>query len=117
MKRTIIIALSLCFSTLGFSIPFFAGTHNKATIVGTDEIPQDVLTRFYDSFILDAHGNFLGAMVGEMKEYITLPEILQLISNAGHTVEGPKVIDKHKPRLFSGGCKYNESWICQFDID
>ena len=83
----------------------------------TDEIPSDVLSRFYDSFIIDSQGNFLGAMTAEIKDYATLPEILTLVANQGYAVDGNKVIDKHKPRIFSSGCKYNEDWICQFNDD
>jgi hypothetical protein len=81
----------------------------------TDEVPTDVLNRFYESFIIDSQGNFLGAMVGEIRNYATMPEILTLVSNQGYAIDGNKVIDRHKPRVLSKGCKYNEDWICQFD--
>jgi hypothetical protein len=35
------------------------------------DIPQEVLSGFYGSFILASNGKFLGAKVGEMKAYVS----------------------------------------------
>lgn len=114
MKKLVLFAFFsfLTLSTFSLTAPEMI---NEQPEVSTEEIPQDVLSRFYGSFIVDSQGNFLGAMVGEMKEYVTMPEILTLISDVGYAVDGDKIIDRHKPRTFGGGCKYKENWICQFD--
>jgi len=79
----------------------------------TSQVPTQVLSNFYASFLVDDDGYFLGAEVEEIQSYLTFDEVLHLISVAGYAVHNDKIIDKHKPRV-SGGCKYNKKWLCQF---
>ncbi|MEO1263377.1 MAG: hypothetical protein AAFZ15_31495 [Bacteroidota bacterium] len=116
MKKIFVFALFSFLTMPVFSIDNNGITNDEPPVVSTDEIPENVLAGFYGSFIEDSEGNFLGAKVGEMKQYLGLPEILTLISNEGYAVSEVKVIDRHKPRFFGGGCKYKDDWICQFEL-
>ena len=105
------------FLTSAFSSTAMPNIENNSKIVDNliVEIPQDVLSRFYSSFIIDNRGNFLGAKVNEIREYITFSEILLLISSEGYKVSELVILDRHRPRRFGGGCKFSNDWICQFE--
>ena len=78
------------------------------------EVPTLVLQEFYNSFISDTEGYFLGAMINDIRNYISLEEIITLIEGQGFAVDDTKIIDRHRPRITQNGCKYNVNWLCQF---
>lgn len=99
---------------LFFAINVFCNDHlGNENRMPEDNIPREVLVRFYSSFIVSDDGVFRGAMVGEIREYLSIDDILTLISNQGVTVYKDKIIDRHRPR--PKRCKYNSNWLCQFD--
>ena len=78
-------------------------------------VPQDVLQRFYDSYMYDEQGRFAGAYTGEIELYATMPEIITIVSNSGVTLAGTLIYEGYKPKL--RGCKKNSNWICTVEGD
>lgn len=79
----------------------------------SDEIPRDVLNRFYNSFIFDETNNFRGAFIGEMLNYTNYSEIERLIYESGAISSITKIFEGYKPKL--KGCKRNSDWVCTLE--
>ncbi|MEQ8910494.1 MAG: hypothetical protein RIC95_14960 [Vicingaceae bacterium] len=84
--------------------------------VTVNDVPDEVMQEYKDSFIYDEDGVLVGAFIESLEDYLSSNEINDLftsdvISTIADGSTDINVFQGYKPK--PRGCKSNSRWICQ----
>ncbi|MEO1263376.1 MAG: hypothetical protein AAFZ15_31490 [Bacteroidota bacterium] len=117
MKKLVLVLFAFSAITVfgNTPIPPANDLETPSPAVASDEVPAQVLTGFYNTFIFNEEGKFTGAWTGEIENYASMDEIITIVHDSGVQLAGNNIYEGYKPKL--RGCKKNSKWICSIEGD